>query len=285
VPEHSIAEMLRWDPQVVTVFSFEKAKSLSRHANAMGRIQRILLRVSARGDSVFPGQEGGIAIDDVASVARRVQHELPGVLIEGITSFPCLEFDVATRTYRPTGNLGTLREARRLLEEIGIPVRQVNAPGATCIAALQVLRENGATHGEPGHALTGSTPLHALDPNQPETPAMVYVSEVSHRLVDGRLAVYGGGFYRRGHVTSGLVAAGDRRIRLGVAALDPTHIDYYRLLDAPEKPGDVRVGDTVVFAFRSQVFVTNSQVAVVSTSGGDVELLGIYDALGGALQP
>ena len=130
------------------------------------------------------------------------------------------------------------------------------------MASLPLLAELGATHGEPGHALTGTTPLHAVDPAQPEKPAYVYVSEVAHTLDDGRPAVFGGGFYARSHIRGALLPRTGKR--LGVQDAPPENIDYYRLLDAPADGADVRLGDTVLFAFRTQIFVTRSTVAVVS---------------------
>jgi predicted amino acid racemase len=286
IPERSIAELLTWKPEVVTVYSYDKAASLSRAATAQGMVQRLLLRVTSPGDEVFPGQEGGIPVDQVVSVAHQIEEQLPGVAVEGVTSFPCLAFDPARGAFCPTPNLSTLRKAREALEQAGIPVPQLNAPSGTCVTSLPLLRELGVTHGEPGHALTGSTPLHAADHEQPEVPAMIYVSEVSHVIADGRPAVFGGGFYRRGNVGSGLVfGAGDDHLRLRVTDLDPSYIDYYRVLERPPRPSRVHVGDTVVFGFRAQVFVTNSQVAVIARGSGEPELLGTYDPFGRQLDP
>lgn len=149
------------------------------------------------------------------------------------------------------------------------------------MAALPLLAELGATHGEPGHSLTGTTPLHAADPHQPEQPAYVYVSEVSHLLADGRPALYGGGFYARAGIRDALLPR--TGVRLPVQAAPAENIDYYRLLDAPasDRSGAVRVGDTAVLAFRTQIFVTRSTVAVVSgLSTGNPRLTGLYDARG-----
>ena len=55
------------------------------------------------------------------------------------------------------------------------------------------LAEAGATQVEPGHGLTGTTPLHAVE-DLPELPAVVYVSEVSH-LHGGEAYCFGGGLY------------------------------------------------------------------------------------------
>lgn len=282
IPESRIAEALRWEPEVITAFSYEKARSISRAARETGRVQPILLRVVGEEDFFYPAQEGGVSLSDLASLAGRISAELPHVRVEGVTSFPCVLFDREKKRFSPTPNLHTVLEAKRILEQAGMLVRQVNTPSATCAATLPLLAELGATHAEPGHALTGTTPLHAHDLSQPETPAMVYVSEVSHHLTDGRPVVLGGGFYSRAKVLGARIFGPDsREAFLRAEPGSPENIDYYRTLAAPERPGMARVGDTVVFAFRTQIFVTRSQVAVVSglRSGGP-ELLGVYDSHG-----
>ena len=44
---------------------------------------------------------------------------------------------------------------------------------------MAALAAGGATQLEPGHGLTGTTPLHARTA-LPERPAMLYLTEVSH---------------------------------------------------------------------------------------------------------
>lgn len=281
VPNAAIESLLRWSPEVVTVFSYEKAEAISGAAVSLGTVQPILLRVGGKHDQTFPGQEGGIPLEDTVAVACRIKERLPGVKIEGVTSFPCLLFDPTRQTFSSTPNLTTLRDAKVALEDAGIRTSQLNAPSGTCIATLPELVRLGATHGEPGHALTGSTPLHAVDHEQPELPAMVYVSEVSHKLPDGRVAIYGGGFYRRGHPRSGLVFSdGETPLRLEVDDLDPTQIDYYRFLRPTAGAERIKVGDPVVLAFRTQVFVTRSNVAVLRQGAGGPRLLGLFDPFG-----
>ncbi len=52
----------------------------------------------------------------------------------------------------------------------------------------------------------------------------------------------------------------------------------------PATPDAARIGDTAVLAFRTQIFVTRSNVAVVAgLSRGTPRLCGLYDALGRAL--
>ena len=284
IPESGILEALRWEPCVMTVYSWEKTRSISEAAKTLGKVQPILLRVVGDGDFFYPAQEGGIHLSRLDSVARRISEELAFVRIEGVTSFPCILFDRNSKRFSPTPNLETLLEAKEILEGCGISVSQVNAPSATCAATLPLLHEAGATHAEPGHALTGTTPLHALDLTQPEIPAMVYISEVSHLLPDGRPVVFGGGFYPRARVRSAQVLSLARRkeaVQLDVEPESAENIDYYRTLAHPEREDEVRVGDTVVFSFRTQIFVTRSQVAVLSgLRTGTPMLAGIFDSQG-----
>jgi predicted amino acid racemase len=122
-----------------------------------------------------------------------------------------------------------------------------------------------------------------MDFAQPEIPAMLYVSEVSHFLPEGRPVIYGGGFYSRARVRSALVvpSGGGEGVRVGVEPASAENIDYYRTLGAPSRPGTVEVGDTAILAFRTQVFVTRSRVAVVAgLRDGKPKLAGVFDSLG-----
>lgn len=283
-PRAGLIEALGWEPDVITVYSFEKAREISEAASHTGRVQPILLRVRGEGDFFYPAQEGGVPFDELMRTAHGIRKELTHVRIEGVTSFPCILFDRETRSFAATPNLGTVLQAKRALEDEGFLISQVNAPSATCASTLPLLQKVGVTHAEPGHALTGTTPLHAVDPEQPEQPAMVYVSEVSHFLPGDRPVIYGGGFYARAKVCSALLNSlgGSDRIKVGVEPAPAGHIDYYRTLVAPSDPAArVRVGDTAILAFRTQIFVTRSRVAILSgLHSGRPELAGLFDSQG-----
>ena len=113
----------------------------------------------------------------------------------------------------------------------------------------------------------------------PEKPAMVYVSEVSHNL-DGQAYFYGGGYYRRGHFSSALIGDAHSLVRDNVNPFSDENIDYY-LSTQREHP----IGSTVIAAFRTQIFVTRSDVAVVSgIQKGITKIEGIYDSLGNLIR-
>nr|WP_202435145.1 MULTISPECIES: alanine racemase [unclassified Streptomyces] len=281
IPRRALPEMLAWRPETVTVFDLANARAVSEAARELGFVQDILIRLEGAAGTVYPGQEGGVPLDRLDAFAKDAEA-LDGIRIAGVTAFPCVLCDPTTGMPAATPNLGLAIEARELLAARGHHGLKLSAPSATSMASLPLLAELGATHGEPGHALTGTTPLHALDPAQPEKPAYVYVSEVAHTLDDGRPAIYGGGFYNRSHIRSALLPR--TGIRLGVQSAPAENIDYYRLLDAPTRAADVRVGDTALLAFRTQIFVTRSTVAVVSgLASGSPRLNGLYDAHGRAL--
>ncbi|MFJ7631546.1 YhfX family PLP-dependent enzyme [Streptomyces sp. NPDC097595] len=281
IPRRALPEMLAWRPETVTVYDLDNARAVSDAARRLGFVQDVLIRLEGAEGSVYPGQEGGVPLGRLDAFADAAER-LPGIRIAGVTAFPCVLCDPATGAPYATPNFALALKARETLAGRGHTDLLLSAPSATSMASLPLLAGLGATHGEPGHALTGTTPLHALDPAQPETPAYVYVTEVAHTLDDGRPAVFGGGFYARSQIRSALLPR--TGARLDVLDAPAENIDYYRLLDAPAPGQDVRIGDTALLAFRTQIFVTRSTVAVVSgLSSGTPRLNGLYDAQGRSL--
>jgi predicted amino acid racemase len=135
---------------------------------------------------------------------------------------------------------------------------------------LAQLAEAGTTQVEPGHALTGTTPLHAIRSDLPESPAAAYVTEVSH-LHGGRAYCFGGGLYIdpvfAGYQVRALVAPGGDAGAAFLADAEippPSAIDYYAMLTPPGGGATIRAGDTVVFGFRIQAFVTRAYVVPIS---------------------
>ncbi|MFB4159284.1 alanine racemase [Geomicrobium sp. JSM 1781026] len=253
--KHQWPDLLKMNLEVVTVFSAARAAQVSAAAVSLGIVQPVLLRVIERGDRVYPSQEGGFQLAHLAEQLPQLLA-LPGIRIEGVTSFPALELK-ENQQLVPTTNVHTLHRAVALLQDEGIDVRQVNAPSATSCETIPMLKELGVTHGEPGHALTGTTPSHAVNFQLEEKPSIVYVSEVSHDHY-----VIGGGFYERGNIESACVGTASRDLRT-VRAKQPKigYIDYYGSLDENE---DYAPGESVVYAFRTQIFVTRANVALVS---------------------
>ncbi|MBV7388187.1 alanine racemase [Pasteurellaceae bacterium TAE3-ERU1] len=267
-PQQALTALLRARPEVVTVYSLEKAQHISRCAEQLGIVQPILLKVYAPGDHIYPGQAGGFAFDSLEQVVREVQ-QLSGVEIVGATHFPCCLFD---GNIALTPNAQTLMATVATLRELGVNVRHINAPSLTCCESLPLLSQLGATHGEPGHALTGTTPANTTG-QTPERIAMVYISEISH-TVGAHSYCFGGGYYRRGHLHNALV--GDALVPARVLPVDDSSIDYTFTLE-----GTFAVGAPVVMCFRTQIFTTRSDVAIVdSTQPVERALVGLFDSLG-----
>lgn len=268
IPRHEApfaASTLR--PDFWTVFSKDKAQEAAAAASNAGRVQKLLARIQTEGDTFYRGHEGGFEAEDILAVADFLDA-LEGAEFAGITTFPALLFDPETRKVKPTPNLATLARALELLTSKGRDKIEVNAPGTTSAAVLPELAEAGATQCEPGNGLHGTTPLHAME-DLPEDPAVLYLSEVSHHH-GGKAYCFGGGLYidpvfpryQVRAIVSGTPTSDTSALR-DVEIPDYSAIDYYAMIDAEglAKPAP---GDTAIFGFRGQAFVTRAFVVGVS---------------------
>jgi predicted amino acid racemase len=179
-------------PDFWTVFSAEKAAEAAIATARRGGRQGFLARIQTVGDRFYRGHEGGFEASEVVRVADALDS-LDGGAFAGITTFPALLFDGEARTIRPTPNLQTLERAANELARAGRAGIEINAPGTTSSVAMSALASAGATQVEPGHGLTGTTPLHAVE-DLPEVPAVAYVTEVSH-FHASEAYCFGGGLY------------------------------------------------------------------------------------------
>jgi predicted amino acid racemase len=284
VPRARAGAVCALQPEVWTVFNPDKAREVSAAAQRAGRTQDLLLRVVAPGDTFYPTHDGGFALTDVVEAAGEIV-KLPNVRLVGVTSFPTLLFDLERRDVLLTPNMQTIAlAAEKLRLQAGIEVTQVNAPGTTSAKTMQMLADAGATHVEPGHGFTGTTPWHAYA-DLPEKPALCYLTEVTD--VRGDVAyVLGGGLYVDPVIPPHQVRAfvgrnGDEALRRRADADlgSPAGIDYYGLLD--RRSARVDIGDSVIFGFRAQVFVTRAYVAVVrGIARGKPTVAGLYTSTG-----
>ena len=283
VQPHRGAEdaVLAAQPEVVTVFSIDAAKRIGAAARRRDRVQDVLLRVRAPGDTFYFGHAGGFPLADITDAAQAVT-KVGGVRVTGVTTFPCLLAYKDTHKVVPTHNFQTLATAARRLDQAGFDITQVNAPGTTSAGTMGELAKGGATHVEPGNALHGTTPLHIFDPSAPEVPAIVYVSEISH-FVDGDAYVYAHGYYADkvlGDYQLTALVGHDETIldrRLDVRTAPDGAIHYYAVIPGAERNG-AKTGDTAVFCFRPQTFVTRARTqAIAGAATGPGELRGRYD--------
>ena len=286
VPRAEAGEAAGLEPDYWTVFSENKATEAAAAAHRSGRVQRMLVRVFAEGDTFYAGHEGGVALDDLPAMIDHIV-KLTGAEFAGLTTFPALLFDPASGGARLTPNAETLARAAEIAR--GHPAcpktLEVNAPGTTSTEVLGMLAEAGATQVEPGHGLTGTTPLHGLR-DLPEQPAVLYLSEVAH-IHQGVPLCFGGGLYVDpvfgDYQVHAVVAHDPSDVSTEPVPVDmpaPAAIDYYARLH----PGGSRIvaeGATVVFGFRVQAFVTRTLVVGLSgVSRGRPRVAGAWNGFG-----
>ena len=275
IPKALIEKVVKSRPDYITVYSIEKAKEINEVCERLNIKQNIMLRVLGENDNLYSGQYGWFKLNELKSIGSELV-KLKNLNLAGVTSFPCFLFDEESNEIKRTNNIDTIKEAKEILEkEFNIKIEQLNMPSATCVNSIKKIHEEGGTHGEPGHGLTGSTPYHKFNDGD-ELPAMVYVSEVSHNLLD-RAYCYGGGHYRRSHMENALVGTDVDNSKM-IKVIPPTDesIDYHFELSE-----NCNVSDTVIMAFRTQIFVTRSNVALVKgIKIGKPEIVGIYDSQG-----
>lgn len=274
IPSSLIDKVVRHSPEIITVYSLEKIKEIDEAAKKYGKVQDIMLRVLEKDSKIYSGQSGGFYLDDIEDVAKEIL-KLNNVRINGLTSFPCFLYNCDKNIIEGTKNIESIKKAEKILKELGIFVKQLNMPSATSLENIESIKAYGGTHGEPGHALTGTTPFNSRN-LEGEIPAIIYVSEISHNL-DYNSYCYGGGHYRRSGMNSVLVGKNIKKMRRSpVEAPTLESIDYYF-----ELCGNNNVGETVIGAFRTQIFVTRSSVALVEgVKSSNPKLVGVYDSLG-----
>lgn len=288
IPRSETAEAAGFQPDYWTVYSEEKARWASQASAAAGSEQSLLARIHAPEDTFYRGHEGGFPAADIVQVARMIDG-LAGARFAGIATFPALLFDHESGTVKSTPNLATLERAAHALAEAGYAHVEVNAPGTTSRNTLEMLRQAGATQCEPGHGFTGTTPWHAVE-DLPELPASLYLSEVSHLHGDDAYC-FGGGLYIdpvfpdydvTAIVSSEPTAAAERLYSVEIPP--PSAIDYYGIIERRSDRSKPEAGDSVVFGFRAQAFVTRANtVGVRGISHGAPKVEGIYDGLGHAV--
>ena len=273
IPQGAAAAALDMAPEYITLYSLEKGRELSEAARKRGIVQDVLLRVWDEGDIFYQGQEGGFPLRTLDAALESL-GTLPGIRVAGLTSFPCFLFDEERGRPLATPNAHTLRRGAAVMEQKGFASPAINMPSCNSPATIPLAAELGATHAEPGHSLTGTNPDNLLEA-RPLIPALLYMSEISHQH-GGRSLCFGGGHYRRSKMRYALVKAAGAYREAAVSALEPESIDYHFSLD-----GLFPIGSPVCMAYRTQIFVTRSRVALVEgLARSRPLLLGVWDSQG-----
>lgn len=287
-------------PEFVTVYDMPKAQLISEKAKELGLSQDILLKIHNNGDFSYPKQisAGGFNLKQIDDVFNSMNNNA-GVKIRGVTGFPAFRADISKGIEVPTPNVKSLVEVSRKLRGFDADLKQMNLPADNSSVTLSLAKEVAEEFGdivcvEPGHGISGTTPLHFLRDDLPEIPAVVYVSEISHSSGEDVYA-YGGGMMGADSVL-GLWSADYHFFMHALIGKDGQDIftnrglakqvgfiDYYLPIQLGS-PHTVKVGDTVVMGFRPQIFVTRSHVAVVKgIQKNTPELIGIFDSRGNLL--
>ena len=269
IPRSQIEQVLLMTPEVWTVYGYDNAVLVSQAAERLGVRQDLLLKVIGPTDVSYPGQEGGIPIDQVVEVARMIS-DLPGVAIVGTTGFPCVLYDPEAGSVQAMPNLASVAEgAKRLSRDAGVEIRQINCPGTSSCTSMEVVKRHGGTHVEPGNSLWGTAPQQLFG-SDPGTPAVVFVTEVSH-IEEERAFVFARGFApdvlaEAMAVTEAFVGGTPDSALASRAAFELVEAGrtYHSWL-YPRSGQRVTPGDSAVFFFRPQVFVSgHASVAAVS---------------------
>jgi predicted amino acid racemase len=284
IPRHEAARAAAMEPDYWTVVDLIKAEEAGRAASSIDRTQPVLARVFGEGDIQFESHAGGFVAEEIEAAASALSA-IDGCRFAGVSTYPALAFDRESRTVVATPNLATVGKVATALEQFGYGPVEINAPGVTSTAVLQMLADTGATQVEPGHGFTGTTPLHAVR-ELVERPAIAYVSEVSH-LSGGNAFCFGGGLYQCIDTLPGalkaLVGGGpDEALRQRATAhlTEYQTIDFYGRLTADDGTA-IRSGDSVVFCLRPQVFYTRAFVAPISgIVAGQPRVEGLFDSQG-----
>ncbi len=272
-PENMLKQFIKQGVGIITVYSLQKAQQINSIAKELGIVQDIMLKpIDIEKDTIYPQQEGGIAINEVEDFAKEVL-KLSNVKINGVTSFPCFLFNPATKKVEATHNIKTVKKAQQILLNQGIKPKQINLPSVTCCSTLAQIKNNNGNYAEVGNGATGTTPLHALESNtQKEIPSMLYYSTISHS-VNNKSYAYGGGYYSRSHLKYFLTP--DYKMHKAIKPND-TSIDYHIGLDS--KLSD----DTkLISCFRTQIFTTRAKVLLVEgVLSGNINIKACYGPLG-----
>src|SRR5579872_2414788 len=136
IPRHLVPAMVAMRPEVITIYNVDHARWIDSAAADLGIVQDLLIRVYAPGDIFFDGQEGGFSEEDVPAVVKALAN-LHHVRLVGVTAFPCVGYNHRPdETVAITPNMRTVLRVAATLRELGIEVRQINAPGNTSVIVM-----------------------------------------------------------------------------------------------------------------------------------------------------
>ena len=268
IPKNMLSRVIEYGVEIITVYSYDMIKEISNIALSLNKTQDIMLRILDENSEIYPGQEAGFSVNEVKELIPKLK-DLKGVKLNGITSFPCFLYSPDEKCIKEINNLFSVLEVNEFLKNQNLYVKHINLPSVSTVENIKKIYSYGGTDAEPGHALTGTTPLN-IDSGI-EIPAYLYISEISH-VFKNNSYFYGGGYYPRGHMKHGYV---DNKI-VNVNNFNATNIDYYLSLE-----GKYNIFDPIILCFRTQMFVTRSDIVLIEgIHSNNIHIVGIYNTQG-----
>lgn len=268
IPKNMLSRVIEYGVEIITVYSYDMIKEISNIALSLNKTQDIMLRILDENSEIYPGQEAGFSVNEVKELIPKLK-DLKGVKLNGITSFPCFLYSPDEKCIKETNNLFSVLEVNEFLKKQNLYVKHINLPSVSTVENIKKIYSYGGTDAEPGHALTGTTPLN-IDSGI-EIPAYLYISEISH-VFKNNSYFYGGGYYPRGHMKHGYI---DNKI-VNVNNFNATNIDYYLSLE-----GKYNIFDPIILCFRTQMFVTRSDIVLIEgIHSNNIHIVGIYNTQG-----
>lgn len=268
IPKNMLSRVIEYGVEIITVYSYDMIKEISNIALSLNKTQDIMLRILDENSEIYPGQEAGFSVNEIKELIPKLK-DLKGVKLNGITSFPCFLYSHDEKCIKETNNLFSVLEVNEFLKNQNLYVKHINLPSVSTVENIKKIYSYGGTDAEPGHALTGTTPLN-IDSGI-EIPAYLYISEISH-VFKNNSYFYGGGYYPRGHMKHGYI---DNKI-VNVNNFNATNIDYYLSLE-----GKYNIFDPIILCFRTQMFVTRSDIVLIEgIHSNNIHIVGIYNTQG-----
>ena len=166
VPVAALEKIIAAKPDVITVYDSEKIMQINEVAKKLNVVQPLMIRITDDDSDLYSGQIGGFKSQDLESTIKLIEM-LDNVSVGGLTVFPALLYDADSVSIIPTVNMKAMERAKLIAEELGYKDILINIPSATCCASMKTINKIGGNNGEPGHGLTGTTPLHKVT-DQPE---------------------------------------------------------------------------------------------------------------------
>lgn len=272
IPNCALEKIIAGKPEIVTVYSLAKIKQINEIAKKLNIVQDIMIRLTDDDSLVYSGQIAGISSADLKDIIKET-NKLSHVRIRGLTVFPALLYNEENKRIEETKSMNAINRGKKICDEANIKDLIINLPSCTCVNSLKLIHELGGNNAEPGHGLSGTTPLHAFS-CEVEKVAYCYVSEISHNYKNNSYC-YGGGEYRRGHLKKALVGENLNKARIVKATIPSLDaIDYHFEIE-----GHHEIGTPCLMSFRTQMFTTRSNVVVIKGLNHKPEMH-LYDTLG-----